>query len=62
MIGALILAFIICVIALVATLRVGLSKEEIEYTSQKSLANLLKMYLYIFPAVLVGLFIYWAFF
>lgn len=58
----LILAGIICIIALVATLKVGYGEEDKEYSSDRSLKNLLKMYLYTFPLVFVGLLIYWAFF
>lgn len=62
MTGALILAFIICVIALVATLKVGFSDPDEEYTPEKSIGNLMKMYGYLFPVIIVVVIIYWAFF
>lgn len=62
MTAALILALIICIIALVSTLRVGFSEPDDEYTPEKSIGNLMKMYGYLFPVILVVLIIYWAFF
>ncbi|WP_078427330.1 hypothetical protein [Alkalihalobacterium alkalinitrilicum] len=61
MIGSMILAFIISVVAIVLTLRVTKTEDK-EYNSQKSAGNLFKMYLLLFPVVIVSLIVYWIFF
>ncbi|OLO39311.1 hypothetical protein BTR23_09710 [Alkalihalophilus pseudofirmus] len=61
MIGSMILAVIISVVAIVLTLRVTKTEDK-EYNSQKSAGNLFKMYLLLFPVVIVSLIVYWIFF
>ena len=60
MIVSVILTIIISIVAVVMTLRVT-KTEDTEYNSKKSMANLFKMYIYLFPVVIVGLILYWVF-